>query len=1032
MAKKCPKCNADNPGTATFCAECGTQLPSIDNIEVTETIEAPKEELTRGTIFAGRYEIIEELGKGGMGRVYRVEDTKAKEEIALKLIKPNIAADQKTIERFRNELTTARKITHKNVCRMYDLGEEKGLHYITMEYISGQDLKGLIRQTGQLTVSKTISIAKQICDGLTEAHNLGVVHRDLKPNNIMIDRGGNAKIMDFGIARAAKGKGITGSGVMIGTPQYMSPEQVEGKEVDQRSDIYSLGIILYEMLTTQLPFEGDTPLTIGVKQKTEMPRDPKELNEQIPDGLSRVILKCLAKDRDDRYQGTENVKSDLEKLEQGLPTTDRVVPKKKPLTSREITVQFSMKKIYFPALAVIALAVIALIIWSPWSNKTAIPIPSDKPSLAVLYFENNTGDEDLDYLRRGLSLLITTDLGQSRFIRVLSDDLVYNYLQKLSLLESSAYSSEDLSSLAELGGVDYFVTGSLTKLGGQFRLTSSLKKPGEIEAIQLTDLRCGDLEELAPQIDKLTEEIKRALNFSPEQIASDVDKVVRDITSSSLEAYELFVRAIEFIGKFENNEAIALLEKAIEHDPEFVEAYLALAIAYSNAGYKTKSFDYFKRAFDLRDRAIDRTKYRIEGNFYSLNEKTYPQAIEAYKKLLDLYPDDTTGNNMLGNLYNSIGEWDKAMALHKVNVEDNVGLWVYHFNLVNDYCRVGLFDEARNVARNFIENFEELTPIYWSIARTYFYEGRLDLALKELEKSFSLEPSNPYNQVYKAVIYIYEDNLNAAEELFSKLTQHHDHQIQHDAFQDMSFACLLGGRYQDAVEYMNQAIAIAQKLGEEDWIFFDIQELIRILMNMGKYEEAQKLSKTLFADAGSLDLSEFQRFRAIFLARISVETGDIESAQSHANDLKKMIENSLHTKLIREYYGLQALIELKSGQYAESIDLCKKAIPLYPDGPRAVPAHILDIMGQSYYNLNRNDEAQKTFENLTRLTWGRYYRQDYYAKSYFHLGTIFEKKGDTASAIKNYEKFLDLWKDADPGIAEVEDARKRLAGLKGK
>jgi len=178
MAKKCPKCNADNPGTATFCADCGTQLPSIEDIEVTETIEAPKEELTRGTTFAGRYEIIEELGKGGMGRVYRVEDIKTKEEIALKLIKPEFATDKKTIERFRNELTSARKITHKNVCRMYDLGEEKGLHFITMEYISGQDLKGLIRQTGQLTLGKTISIAKQICDGLTEAHDLGVVHRD--------------------------------------------------------------------------------------------------------------------------------------------------------------------------------------------------------------------------------------------------------------------------------------------------------------------------------------------------------------------------------------------------------------------------------------------------------------------------------------------------------------------------------------------------------------------------------------------------------------------------------------------------------------------------------------------------------------------------------------------------------------------------------------------------------------------------------------------------------------------------------------
>jgi serine/threonine protein kinase/Tfp pilus assembly protein PilF len=1027
---KCPKCNTNNPDTLKFCGECGTQLPSIDGIEVTETLETPKEELTRGTIFAGRYEIIEELGKGGMGRVYRVEDIKTREEIALKLIKPEFATDKKTIERFRNELTSARKITHKNVCRMYDLGEEKGLHFITMEYILGQDLKGLIRQTGQLTVSKAISIAKQICDGLTEAHNLGVVHRDLKPNNIMIDRGGNAKIMDFGIARAAKGKGITGSGVMIGTPQYMSPEQVGGKEVDQRSDIYSLGIILYEMLTTQLPFEGDTPLTIGVKQKTEMPRDPKELNEQIPDGLSRVILKCLAKDREDRYQSTEDVKSDLEKLEQGLPTTDRIVPKKKPLTSREITVQFSMKKIYFPALAVIALAVIALIIWSPWSNKTAIPIPSDKPSLAVLYFENNTGDEDLDYLRRALSLLITTDLGQSKFIRVLSDDLVYNYLQKLSLLESSAYSSEDLSSLAELGRVDYFVTGSLTKLGGQFRLTSSLKKPGEVEAIQLSDLRCGDLEELAPQIDKLSEEIKNALDLSPEQIASDIDRAIGAVTTSSPEAYKLYIQAAEFLFQLKNTEAIPLLEKALEYDPDFVLAYHMLAAAYGNAGFASKAYEYKKRAFDLRDRVTDRTKYRIEGDFYMLKEETYTKSFKAYEKLLELYPDDTTGNNMLGLLYDRIGEWDKAIKYRKVNADNNVGLWLYHAALLYEYRKKGFIYKAREVALNYLNKYGELASIYPYIADTYILEGNLDLALGEVDKAFVLEPSNPTNQFYRAVIHLYRDNYEAAEKEFRNLCDSHYQAVQHDALRRFAALSLYKGQYLNAIEYLYQALTAAEKLGEEEWIFDTKQRLIRVYIRMERYQEAENLLQNVFSDSGSMDISVFQRAHEESQARLKAEMGDLESAQIHANELKRLIENSLHTKLIRDYYAVQALIELKLGNYSNSIEFCENAIPLFPDGPRATPAFVLNTLGQAYINLNQLDEAKKTYENLINLTWGRFGFGDIYCKSFYHLGTIFEKKDDPIKAIEHYEKFLTLWKDADPGIAEVEDAKKRLAGLK--
>ena len=215
MPIKCPKCQTNNPDTQSFCGDCGTPL-EVDVVH-TKTLETPREELTTGSTFTGRYQIIEELGKGGMGKVYKVHDTKIKEKIALKLIKLEIAKDKNTIERFSNELKIARKIRHKNVCAMFDLGEEKGTHFITMEFVPGQDLKGLIRQSGQLAVGTTINIAKQICDGLTEAHKLGVVHRDLKSNNIMIDKEGNVRIMDFGIARSLEAKGITGTGVMIGT-----------------------------------------------------------------------------------------------------------------------------------------------------------------------------------------------------------------------------------------------------------------------------------------------------------------------------------------------------------------------------------------------------------------------------------------------------------------------------------------------------------------------------------------------------------------------------------------------------------------------------------------------------------------------------------------------------------------------------------------------------------------------------------------------------------------------------------------------
>ena len=281
---KCPECHFVNPEGSSFCGKCATPLPSPEEISdsPTRTRVTTPDKLTRGTIFASRYEIIEELGEGGMGKVLRVEDKKINEEVALKVLSSEIAADKKTIERFRNELKIARKIAHKNVCRMYDLNEEKTTHYISMEYVRGEDLRSMIRMTKQLSVGTAISTVKQICEGLAEAHRLGVVHRDLKPSNIMIDKDGNARIMDFGIARSLETKGVTAAGVMIGTAEYISPEQVEGREADQRSDIYSLGVIFYEMVTGRIPFEGETLLSTALKHKTEQPRDPKELNTQLP------------------------------------------------------------------------------------------------------------------------------------------------------------------------------------------------------------------------------------------------------------------------------------------------------------------------------------------------------------------------------------------------------------------------------------------------------------------------------------------------------------------------------------------------------------------------------------------------------------------------------------------------------------------------------------------------------------------------------------------------------------------------------
>jgi serine/threonine protein kinase len=367
---KCPQCQEENKEDSRFCHKCATPLtPGSGEAEpsggqsFTKTILPFAAELARGSVVAGRYEVIEELGQGGMGKVYKVYDRRIKDVVALKLIRPEVSLSEKAVERFKNELRIARKIAHRYVCRMYDVGEEGFAHFITMEYVPGEDLKAFIRRSGQITPSKAVSLAQQVAEGLAEAHHLGVVHRDLKPQNIMIDKQGNSRIMDFGIARIQEAEGLTGTGAIIGTPEYMSPEQAELKDVDPRTDIYALGVVLFEMVTGKVPFEGETPLSVALKHRSVPPQNPRELNPNISPALAEVILKCLAKDRAKRYQTTEELQADLNSIAQGLPATKKGTTRREPITSREITVRFRLQKLLLPTVVLIVLAAAAIILW---------------------------------------------------------------------------------------------------------------------------------------------------------------------------------------------------------------------------------------------------------------------------------------------------------------------------------------------------------------------------------------------------------------------------------------------------------------------------------------------------------------------------------------------------------------------------------------------------------------------------------------------------------------------------------------------
>jgi len=1030
---KCPKCNFDNPADTKFCGECAAPLHPSDKISapLTETLETPKEELTTGSTFAGRYQIIEELGKGGMGKVYKAQDTDLKEKVAIKLLRPEIARDKKTIERFRNELKFARKIRHKNVCQMYDLNKEKGLHYITMEYVDGKDLKSMIRMMGQLSSGKTIFIAKQVCEGLVEAHRLGVIHRDLKPQNIMVDENGNARIMDFGIARSLKTKGITAAGVMIGTPEYMSPEQVEGKEVDQRSDIYSLGVILYEMVTGRVPFEGDTPFTIGVKHKSEEPKDPKELNTQLPEDLNLVILRCLEKDKEKRYQSAGEVRAELTRIEKGIPTTEIEIPKRKPITSREITVTFGLKKLFIPAIIVVALIIAAIAIWQLLPKKEAIPVvPSDKPSLAVMYFENNTGDESLDIWRSALSDLLISDLSQSKYIRVLPRDRLFSILDQLNLLESKRYSSENLKEVATRGGASHILQGILTKAGENFRINTTLQESGTLEIIGSDMVEGKGEESFHTIVDELTRRIKANFKLSSEEIASDIDREVGKITTGSPEAYKYYSEARKYHARYENREAIKLYERAVAFDPEFAMAYRGMAAAYSNLGYMLKYNEYIQKAFEFSDRVSERERYQIQGNFYNQTEKTLDKAIEAYNKLIKLYPEDLLGNNYLGNIYFFLEEWDKAIERYEVGVKVQKD-FINCANLAGAYAVKGLYDKARKVYEDYLENVSDEARFHEALAYNYIYQGKYDLALEEADKAFLLDPSHRRNFYTKGDIHHLRGNLVEAEKEYIKILESGDKSTHMSPRVRLAALYLSQGKFEKSKVQLKQAIELAEELGAKLRKANYQKYMSSCYLKSGNPEKALELIEKAMRAYAKLELLFSQRSNLRWKGVVYLEMGSIGEAQRVAVELKELIQKGMNKKEMRYYHFLEGMIELKKENVSKAVGSFKKALPLlyYQSEWWDDHAFFIDPLALAYYKSGDFEKAKAEYERITKLTTGRTGHGDIYAKSFYMLGKIYERQGQKAKAIEHYEKFLNLWKDADPGIPEVEDARKRLAAL---
>ncbi len=956
------------------------------------------------------YKIIEKLGEGGMGVVYKAEDTKLERTVALKFLRQDLSRDDESKERFIHEAQAASALDHPNICTIYEIDETKpvpgepgdGQMFIAMACYEGESLKDRIER-GPLRLDEAVNIAIQIAQGLARAHEEDIVHRDIKPANVMITNRGEVKIVDFGLAKLSGRTKLTKEGTTLGTVAYMSPEQAHGAEVDHRTDLWALGAVLHEMISGQQPFEGEYEQAVMYAIMNEDPEPITGLRTGVSMELERIVNKCLAKEPAERYQHADELLVDLRRLQKA--SKSEVLPSKKVFRK-----ELSKKRFYsfiVPGMLFI-LAVFAIAGYFSLSREAQ---NTERIPIAVVDFVNETDEKELN----GLSGMLITALEQSRRLSVLTRSRMFDLLKQLGKENVDRIDEALGREICQKANVHAMVIASIRKFGQVYAIDLKVLDPEKDEYLFTAREEGKGQESVLSMLDKLSKKTREGLKEKTAEIQAASQKVA-EVTTTNLQAYRHFFQGEQLISQLKYKEAKEEFKKAISLDSTFALAYFRLSYAMSYWAEEGAE-EPLKKAVKYIYNAPEKEQHLILALKAEL-DRDFDEAIAQYQTILKLYPEEKEALFQIGDRSFHRANFNVAKTyLEKVLTLDPTFEDAY-WHIIWTYQLTEQYDKMLQYAKQYVANSPG-EMAYSLLGEAYRLQGDFDSALHAYHRALELFPNSITLILDIGNAYLFKNDYEKAEVQFNQLLKEpYNYSQKIDGYRALSKLYAYYGKFRDILRMIDKIIEINIVLGDSTDLARSYAEKAYWLVVGRNNQENAKM-----AIEKGLKLKHMADLNFYFpLFKTYLMMGEFVKASFIAKNQLSAINP--FCDLAVSAYSRKA-----SGEYEEAI----KEFQAFT--MRWFPWDFLESLydlAQCYVQAGQLDLAIKALQRLQGIYSDFYFsnRAVEYPKSFYLLGKIYESEGEKNLAIENYEKFLEIWRDADEDLLELIDAKARLPKLK--